>query len=143
MFNIAPLRAEELIDNGRNFNAYENPVYYKYFDDYMNILGEEFGKIKFYRGNIFVEFYYKIHKDGTISDFRVDAFSDVLINAKKLRELVEKNLPPKFYEGMDKEWLNINIVFSTNRYYDEYTIDHYSPRVVKDGKFSILMDRRI
>lgn len=143
LFITMPLKAEVIKDNGRSFNAYDNPVYYKYFDDYMNILGEEFGKIKFYRINILVEFYYKIHKDGTISDLKVGQYTNSPMNAKKLKQLVENNLPPKFYDGMDEEWVNVNLDFSTNRYYDEFTIDHYSPRVVKDGKFRIFMDRRI
>ena len=74
------INAEELVDNGHSFNAYDNPVYYQYFDDYMNILGEEFNKIKYYRRNIFVKFDYKIHRDGTISEFSIDPLTNSPIN---------------------------------------------------------------
>ena len=31
--------AEELLNNKHYFNRYENPVYYQYMDDYMNLIG--------------------------------------------------------------------------------------------------------
>lgn len=141
--NLMSINAEELVDNGHSFNAYDNPVYYQYFDDYMNILGEEFNKIKYYRRNIFVKFDYKIHRDGTISEFSIDPLTNSPINIKKLKVLIENNLPPKFYEGMNKENVNISIVFYTSKYPDIYLIDYYPPRMNKEGVFYIKMERKI
>lgn len=140
---ILPVNAEELLDNARYFNAYENPVYYKYFDDYMNILGNEFAKIKFFRSNICVQFEYKIYKDGTIGDIKIDPVTNSPKNAEKLKLLLVNNLPPKFYSGMDKDYLNIEIFFGTNRFYDEYTIDFFPDRVRPGSVFTITMDRHI
>ena len=57
--------------------------------------------------------------------------------------LLVNNLPPKFYNGMDKDYLNIEIFFGTNRFYDEYTIDYFPDRVRPGSVFTINMDRRI
>lgn len=143
LLNIVNVSAEELLDDRHMFNPYDNPVYYKYFDDYINILGENFDRIKFYRINIFVGFKYKIYRDGSIHDIKIDYLTNSPMNAKKLQKLIESNLPPKFYDGMNKDYVNVDLVFATNQYYDEYELDKFPPRVVKDGIFKILIDKKI
>ena len=123
----------------REFNSYENPVYYKYMDNYLNILGEAFSKIKFYRINICVIFEYRLNKDGTISDFEVDPLSNTPLNEKKLRKLVENNLPPAFYEGMDREYVNMQVAFGTSGYSDSYSMDYFSS-YSKDNEHCFVFD---
>lgn len=138
-----PCNAENLGNNRHLFNSYENPVYYKYFDDYMNLIGEKYSKIKFYRQNIFVGFEYKIYPDGTIQDLKTDLLTNSPMNEKKLKRLIENNPPPNFYKGMDRDYVNIEISFQTNKYCDEYNVDYYGFNTKRDDFFSINMNRKI
>ena len=128
----------------RTFNSYENPIYYKYMDNYLNILGEAYAKIKFFSANVLVSFEYKLHKDGTISDLKIDSLSAKL-SQKKIRKLLEDNLPPKFYNGMNEEYVNIEVDFRTNRDFDVYTIDYFgeSKNSTPPAHFSFILDRKI
>lgn len=93
------------------FNENENPVTYKYFNDYADLLRSNINFNKFYffgyrpqNQGWYMSYHYKLHKDGTISEL-----SPTLENSpregkpinKYYENIIKTVLPPPFPENME------------------------------------------
>ncbi len=95
------INTDELDFSKMKFSPTENPVTYKYFTDYAEMLRK---KINFRRLNPSwgIEFSYRLHSDGTISNLD-KTLLDISrrTNAIYLSKFLLKNPPPPYPENME------------------------------------------
>ena len=95
---------KELDFRSMNFSETENPITYKYFLDYANMLRSKVEFKKYYKYWL-MEYHFKLHKDGTITELHhmplcVAYFEGTKV-AKQIDEIVKNNPPPPYPEGME------------------------------------------
>lgn len=110
-------------ENVRSLSAKENPVYYQYLLDYEKQLREAFQKNKYNRNHVGAGYEYFIHKDGTITDMKDDLADNMKI-AKIVKEIIIKNPPPPFYDGMDEDVMYMDTYLGIQNYKRTY-INYY------------------
>lgn len=109
---------EEFCNNTENtvdfskmrFNENENPVTYKYFTDYADLLRKNINFNKFYFfgyrpfNDWYMSYHYKLHKDGTISDLKPTLENSPRggkpIN-KYYENIIQTVLPPPFPDNIE------------------------------------------
>ena len=103
---------EDTVDFSKmRFNENENPVTYKYFQDYADLLRSHIDFNKFYffgyrpqNQGWYMSYHYRLHKDGTISDLQPtlenSPHEGKPIN-KYYENIIQTVLPPPFPENME------------------------------------------
>ena len=102
---------ENIVDFSKmRFNENENPVTYKYFNDYADLLRSKINFNKFYFfgyrpfNDWYMSYHYTLHKDGTISDLQPTLENSPRrgkpIN-KYYENIIQTVLPPPFPENME------------------------------------------
>ena len=103
---------ENIVDFSKmRFNENENPVTYKYFNDYADLLRSKINFNKFYffgyrpqNQGWYMKYHYTLHKDGTISDLS-SALGCSPRNGKPINKyyenIIQTILPPPFPENME------------------------------------------
>ena len=102
---------EKVVDFSKmRFNENENPVTYKYFNDYADLLRSKINFNKFYFfgyrpfNDWYMSYHYTLHKDGTISDLQPTLENSPRrgkpIN-KYYENIIQTVLPPPFPENME------------------------------------------
>ncbi len=102
---------EKVVDFSKmRFNENENPVTYKYFNDYADLLRSKINFNKFYFfgyrpfNDWYMSYHYTLHKDGTISDLQPTLENSPRrgkpIN-KYYENIIQTILPPPFPENME------------------------------------------
>ena len=103
---------ENIVDFSKmRFNENENPVTYKYFNDYADLLRSKINFNKFYffgyrpqNQGWYMSYHYTLHKDGTISDLQPTLENSPRrgkpIN-KYYENIIQTILPPPFPENME------------------------------------------
>ncbi len=105
------------------FNENENPVTYKYFNDYADLLRSKINFNKFYffgyrpqNQGWYMKYHYTLHKDGTISDLS-SALGCSPRNGKPINKyyenIIQTVLPPPFPENMEIGDVDIILIVST------------------------------
>ncbi len=90
--------------NEMKFSETENPITYKYFQDYADTLR---GKIDFARYFRYwtIGYRFVLHKDGVITNIKYLPFTNVCYRntdvANHVNEIFLKNTPPPYPEGME------------------------------------------
>ena len=97
------INTDELDLRKMNFSPTENPVAYKYFVDYTDMLRSKID-FKKMRPTWIMEYRYKIHSDGTISDLQPmllnTPYEGTKIN-KYFEDILLNNPPPPYPENME------------------------------------------
>ena len=102
---------ENTIDFSKmRFNENENPITYKYFNDYADLLRKNINFNKFYFfgyrpfNDWYMKYHYKLHKDGTISDLNsalgCSPRKGEPIN-KYYENIIQTVLPPPFPDNIE------------------------------------------
>ena len=114
---------ENIVDFSKmRFNENENPVTYKYFNDYADLLRSKINFNKFYFfgyrpfNDWYMKYHYTLHKDGTISDLS-SALGCSPRNGKPINKyyenIIQTVLPPPFPENMEIGDVDIILIVST------------------------------
>ncbi len=114
---------ENIVDFSKmRFNENENPVTYKYFNDYADLLRSKINFNKFYFfgyrpfNDWYMSYHYTLHKDGTISDLQPTLENSPRrgkpIN-KYYENIIQTVLPPPFPENMEIGDVDIILIVST------------------------------
>ena len=104
------------------FNENENPVTYKYFNDYADLLRSKINFNKFYffgyrpqNQGWYMKYHYTLHKDGTISDLS-SALGCSPRNGKPINKyyenIIQTVLPPPFPENMEIGDVDVILIVS-------------------------------
>ena len=112
-------------DYKKPLNPTDNPVYYKYMEDYQKQLYDAFNPRKFLYHGWGTAYEYTIHKDGTISDMKLYHNENKRFNAY-VESVILDNPPKPFYEGMDIEQMRINTMLLQNDDDDDMRIDYFA-----------------
>ena len=110
---------EELLPHGSGkFMTKEtNPIYWGYMEDYAAALKEAFAKKKMLKiTSMCVSYDYIVTPDGQIKDLVLDPPAAFKYYQRKIKEVIESVPPPKFYAGMNLEYMR----FSVTMYYENY-----------------------
>ena len=102
---------EDIDFSKMRFNENENPVTYKYFNDYADLLRKNINFNKFYffgyrpqNQGWYMSYHYKLHKDGTISELQPTLENSPRkgkpIN-KYYENIIQNVLPPPFPNNME------------------------------------------
>ena len=125
---IVKVNSENNIENTvdfskMRFNENENPVTYKYFNDYADLLRSKINFNKFYffgyrpqNQGWYMSYHYTLHKDGTISDLQPTLENSPRrgkpIN-KYYENIIQTVLPPPFPENMEIGDVDVILIVST------------------------------
>ena len=116
--------AKDVVDFSKmRFSENENPVTYKYFQDYADLLRSHIDFNKFYffgyrpqNQGWYMKYHYRLHKDGTISDLS-SALGCSPRNGKPINKyyenLIQTVLPPPFPENMEIGDIDVILIIST------------------------------
>ena len=110
---------EELAPRGRGYSLSKetNPIYWGYMEDYAAALKEAFAKKKMLKiTSMCVSYDYIVTPDGQIKDLVLDPPAAFKYYQRKIKEVIESVPPPKFYAGMNLEYMR----FSVTMYYENY-----------------------
>ncbi|MBP3923933.1 hypothetical protein J6E39_01660 [bacterium] len=110
LFTMA--KAETFPGEDWGFTKEKYPIYYSYLNDYAKMLYDKFDG-KHVRGIICASWLYTINKDGTISDIKLGLRSHYLFE-QKIKKIILKTPPPKFYEGMEIDSIKLDTYFGVN-----------------------------
>ncbi len=112
VFSNDEKQIEDTVDFSKmRFSENENPVTYKYFQDYADLLRSHIDFNKFYffgyrpqNQGWYMKYHYRLHKDGTISDLS-SALGCSPRNGKPINKyyenLIQTVLPPPFPDDME------------------------------------------
>ena len=114
---------ENVVDFSKmRFNENENPITYKYFNDYADLLRSKIKFNKFYFfgyrpfNDWYMSYHYKLHKDGTISELQPtlenSPRSGKPIN-KYYENIIQTVLPPSYPKNMEIGDVDVTLVVST------------------------------
>ncbi len=115
--------AKDTVDFSKmRFSENENPVTYKYFNDYADLLRSKINFNKFYFfgykpfDDWYMSYHYRLHKDGTISDLQPTLENHPRkgkpIN-KYYENIIQTVLPPPFPEKMEIGDVDVILIIST------------------------------
>jgi hypothetical protein len=110
------INTEDLDFNHMEFSETENPVTYKYFNDYADMLRSKINYKKYKRFWL-MSYRYKLHSDGTISELSPTPLNTPYEGTKKneyFESILLDNLPPKFPENMEIGDVYIQLYASRN-----------------------------
>ena len=114
---------ENVVDFSKmRFNENENPITYKYFNDYADLLRSKIKFNKFYFfgyrpfNDWYMKYHYKLHKDGSISELHsalgCSPRSGKPIN-KYYENIIQTVLPPSYPKNMEIGDVDVTLVVST------------------------------
>lgn len=102
--NAKNIDTDKIDFNKVKFTETQNPVTYKYILDYANMLYEKINADIPFKENWYMEYRYKLHTDGTISDLKPMPLN-IPYKGKPINKLFEEFLvnttPPPFPENME------------------------------------------
>ena len=115
--------AKDTVDFSKmRFSENENPVTYKYFNDYADLLRSKINFNKFYFfgykpfDDWYMSYHYRLHKDGTISELQPTLENHPRkgkpIN-KYYENIIQTVLPPPFPENMEIGDIDVILIVST------------------------------
>lgn len=108
----------------KQLNSEDNPVYYKYMEDYFNILKKAFYADKCNKNHVGGGYKYIVHKDGSITDVKMFLIDEEEFN-EIIKSIILNNPPPPFYEGMDVEEMHFETFLGVENY-DRTRIEYYA-----------------
>ncbi|MGN0018649.1 MAG: hypothetical protein ACI37S_06375 [Candidatus Gastranaerophilaceae bacterium] len=89
---------------GMQFSETENPITYKYFQDYVKMLRSKIAFKRYYKFWL-MEYRFKLHKDGTITEMEHMPLCAVYYEDKKVAkyidDIIKNNPPPPYPAGME------------------------------------------
>ncbi len=124
--NAKNINTEDLNFRMMQFNETENSVTYRYILDYANMLYNKINADILFKENWYMEYRYKLHADGTISDLKPmplnTPYKGKTIN-KLFEKLLKDTTPPPFPNNM--EIGDVYIELQANSFVSDKIIIHF------------------